>query len=156
MNVSSGGMYLAKYEARYARKGAYEGKYDGLYAYVQAKRAQVLLTQKFAKLFHGSGVTFSSYHPGWASSPGVKTGQMSWFYEKEGDRLRSEWQGADTAVWLSTSMDPDITSEENMGAFWFDREVQKICFWGSFTSNTEQDVEDLWNFLADLYGVPGK
>ena len=36
---------MAKYEARYARKGAYEGKYDGLYAYVQAKRAQVLLTK---------------------------------------------------------------------------------------------------------------
>ena len=65
----------------------YKGKYDGLLAYVQSKRCQVLLNKRWASKLKEQRVLFHSYHPGWSATPGVKTSQMSWFYEKKEDQI---------------------------------------------------------------------
>ncbi len=41
-------------------------KYDGTKAYAQQKRAQVDLTELWAKKYPDEGVTFNSVHPGWS------------------------------------------------------------------------------------------
>ena len=61
VNISSGGMYLAKYHPKYIREGIYKEKYDGLLAYVQSKRAQVLLTKRWADMVEDGTVVFQSY-----------------------------------------------------------------------------------------------
>ena len=61
VNISSGGMYLAKYHPKYIREGIYKEKYDGLLAYVQSKRAQVLLTKRWADIVEDATVVFQSY-----------------------------------------------------------------------------------------------
>ena len=53
---------------------------------------------------------------------------MSWFYEKKQESLRTELEGADTAIWLATSDDERITKRENNGKFWFDRSIVKENF----------------------------
>ena len=149
VDVSSGGMYLAPFNADYHQKGALTGKYDGLYAYVQAKRAQVLLSKRWCEKLEGD-VIFNSMHPGWAGTPGVKTSQMSWFYEKEGDKLRTEDQGADTAVWLAC--DDDATIVENGGGrFFFDRAPTRTHFPMAWTTNTEAEVDHLWGICEKMF-----
>ena len=72
VNVSSGGMYLAKldlHDLQYERK-----KYDELMAYAQSKRALMMLTELWAEQLQPSGVTVNCMHPGWVDTPLLQTG----------------------------------------------------------------------------------
>ena len=151
INVSSGGMYLAKFWPKFIRIGIYKEKYDGLLAYVQSKRGQVLLNRRWAELLNNDNVIFQSYHPGWAATAGVKTSQMSWFYEKKENELRTDEEGADTAIWLATSNDDEIVKKENNGSFWFDRTIAKENFPMAWTTNTKEDIDDLWNYCIEIF-----
>lgn len=136
--VSSGGMYLQKLDLSdlLFEKRSYN-KYTG---YANAKRAQVILSGLFAKKY--PQYLFSSMHPGWADTPGVRY-SMPLFKKLLNKRLRSAEEGADTVLWLATSDDyPN-------GKFWFDRKQAKTTILNLNKSSEEED-ELLWKYCESV------
>lgn len=112
--VSSGGMYSQRLDPESVEMGPAD--FDGVRAYALAKRAQVTLTEEWARRFGDSGVTFHAMHPGWADTPGVRT-SLPTFHRVTGPFLRTPEQGADTIVWLGA----DPAAVVSNGRFWLDR-----------------------------------
>lgn len=132
--VSSGGMYLQKLDLsdlRFERRPY--NKYTG---YANAKRAQVILCELFSQKY--PQYLFSSMHPGWADTPGVRF-SMPVFKKLLNKRLRSAKEGADTILWLAT------THDYPNGKFWFDRKEAKTTIFNLKKSSKTED-ELLWNY----------
>jgi len=87
--VSSGGMYASKYPGWKASAKAEGVSFDGQLAYSYAKRAQVLLVERWAPQL--SKIKLVACHPGWTTTPGVDAayGSSQWFLKP----LRSLWEG---------------------------------------------------------------
>jgi dehydrogenase/reductase SDR family member 12 len=66
VNVSSGGMYAQK--LRVDDLQSEQGDFDGPTVYARTKRAEVALTEMWAKRLAGTGVTVHAMHPGWAAA----------------------------------------------------------------------------------------
>uniref|UniRef100_A0A8C2G228 Dehydrogenase/reductase (SDR family) member 12 n=1 Tax=Cyprinus carpio TaxID=7962 RepID=A0A8C2G228_CYPCA len=115
ITVSSGGMLVQKLNVEDLQFE--EGSFDGTMAYAQNKRQQVIMTEQWAA--QHKEVHFSSMHPGWADTPAVRS-SMPDFYAKMKNKLRTEAQGADTAVWLAIS---DTASRQPSGLFFQDRKA---------------------------------
>jgi NAD(P)-dependent dehydrogenase (short-subunit alcohol dehydrogenase family) len=98
VTVSSGGMYTQKFDLRNLEMPA-DG-YDGVVAYARCKRAQVVLADAWARRFGPAGVLSYAMHPGWAATPGLKSG-LPRFEAFWRPLLRTPAEGADTAVWLA-------------------------------------------------------
>lgn len=132
--VSSGGMYLQKLDLSdlLFQKKPYN-KYTG---YANAKRAQVILSDLFSKKY--PQYLFSSMHPGWADTPGVRY-SMPIFKKILNKRLRTPEEGADTILWLAT------TPEYPNGKFWFDRKIAKTTIF-NFNKSSKNEDESLWNY----------
>eukprot|EP00736_Rhodelphis_marinus_P007686 Rmarinus@m.7408 len=131
--VSSGGMYTKRLDL--SDLGFTHTPYSKYTAYTNAKRAQVILAEMFATRY--PDVTFSSMHPGWADTPGVRKA-MPWFYAWTKNRLRTPAEGADTIVWLALT---DTAYES--GRFWFDRRSVSP-YWYKYTEEPAEDRERLW------------
>lgn len=114
VNVTSGGMYLARLDLT-ALQGK-TGTYDGVGAYAQTKRAEVILTELWSAKLAGRGVTVNSVHPGWAETPGVER-SLPVFNALMRPVLRSAAQGADGIAFLAAS--PEV--ERVSGELFFDR-----------------------------------
>ena len=67
--VTSGGMYTQPLDVDTLEVGP--GGYKGSVAYAKAKRAQVVLTEEWAKRLRDDGVAVHAMHPGWADTPGI-------------------------------------------------------------------------------------
>lgn len=137
--VSSGGMYLQKLDLSdlLFEKRSYN-KYTG---YANAKRAQVILSELFSKKY--PQYLFSSMHPGWADTPGVRY-SMPLFKKLLNKRLRSAKEGADTILWLATA--PEYPN----GKFWFDRKQAKTTILNLNKSSEEED-ELLWKYCESIF-----
>nr|XP_055100826.1 dehydrogenase/reductase SDR family member 12 isoform X5 [Symphalangus syndactylus] len=98
ITVSSGGMLVQKLNTNDLQSE--RTPFDGTMVYAQNKRQQVVLTEWWAQ--GHPAIHFSSMHPGWADTPGVRQA-MPGFHTRFRDRLRSEAQGADTVLWLALS-----------------------------------------------------
>ena len=119
INVASGGMYLERLhldDLMMERE-----PYRGSVAYARAKRAQVLLTQDWARRLRDRGIVVHAMHPGWADTPGVEA-SLPTFRKVLGPFLRTPEQGADTIVWLAASEEAGDTT----GRFWLDRSPRPI------------------------------
>jgi dehydrogenase/reductase SDR family protein 12 len=114
VNVSSGGMYTQR--LRVGDLQSEQGTFDGPRVYARTKRAQVILTEIWAKQLAGTGVVVHSMHPGWADTPGVRS-SLPRFHALTRPLLRTPAQGADTIVWLGAAAEPARSS----GWFWHDR-----------------------------------
>ena len=68
INVSSGGMYTQRLHVEDLQSTG--EKFDGPTVYARTKRAQVILTELWAKRLAGTGVVVHAMHPGWADTPG--------------------------------------------------------------------------------------
>ena len=136
--VSSGGMYLQKLDLSdlLFEKRSYN-KYT---AYANAKRAQVVLSVLFSKKY--PQYLFSSMHPGWADTPGVRY-SMPLFKKLLNKQLRSAEEGADTILWLATAYD------YSNGKFWFDRKQAKTTILNLNKSSKEED-EVLWQYCESI------
>uniref|UniRef100_A0A2K5IZS9 Dehydrogenase/reductase 12 n=1 Tax=Colobus angolensis palliatus TaxID=336983 RepID=A0A2K5IZS9_COLAP len=93
ITVSSGGMLVQKLNTD-------DLHFDGTMVYAQNKRQQVVLMERWAQ--GHPAIHFSSMHPGWADTPGVRQA-MPGFHARFRDRLRSETQGTDPVLWLALS-----------------------------------------------------
>lgn len=137
--VSSGGMYLKKLNL--SDLTYHHTTYQRYGAYANAKRAQVILAELFAK-YYPDYIT-SSMHPGWVDTPGVHV-SMPWFYKFMGKRLRTPEEGADTLLWLIQKTDYPS------GKFWFDRKEAPSTLFGLYEPISE-DKEALWKLCLDQY-----
>jgi dehydrogenase/reductase SDR family protein 12 len=145
LTVSSGGMYTTGLDID-ALSPDPEG-FDGVAAYAQTKRAQVVLSQEWARRTAGSGVTFHAAHPGWADTPGLQA-SLPRFHRVMGPLLRTPEQGADTVVWLATSP----RALESNGRFWHDRR-QRSTVRLPWTTARPGAADRLWRWCADHAGV---
>jgi NAD(P)-dependent dehydrogenase (short-subunit alcohol dehydrogenase family) len=114
ITMSSGGMYTQRLDLDDLEMD--RSHYDGRVAYARAKRAQVVLNREWARRFDRSEVVFHAMHPGWVDTPGVESG-LPGFYRVMRPLLRTPDQGADTAVWLASDLEP----LRSTGDFWHDR-----------------------------------
>jgi dehydrogenase/reductase SDR family protein 12 len=147
VNVSSGGMYTQRIRVDDLQMAG--STYDGTTAYARAKRAQVILTELWAKRLTGSGVVVHAMHPGWADTPGVRA-SLPRFYTVTKPFLRTPEQGADTILWLGAAPEPSQSS----GKFWHDR-VARPTHLLPRTRETAADRERLWAECERLSGWPG-
>lgn len=143
ITVSSGGMYTQRLHLPTLL--GQRQSYDGVVAYAQAKRAQVLLNQQWAKR---SPVRFHAMHPGWADTPGVAE-SLPRFHRVLGRLLRSPAEGADTIVWLAAADEPADSS----GGFWLDRRPRSIVRMPR-TDTSPEGQRELWEQVAADAGVP--
>ena len=143
INVSSGGMYMVK--ANHSDIDMAKGSFDGTAQYCRAKRAQQVLTERWATRLAAADVPVDVHcmHPGWAATPGVKT-SISEFYEANADTFRDADQGADTIVWLASS--PAV--EGRTGLFWLDRAPKPAHMRFAWTHSSPVEVDALWDACA--------
>jgi NAD(P)-dependent dehydrogenase (short-subunit alcohol dehydrogenase family) len=120
-----------------------ESDYDGPRFYANAKRAQVMLAEEFARR-EGNGVGFHSMHPGWADTPGLEK-SLPRFHRAASPLLRDAGQGADTAVWLLA--DPE--ADRHPGALWHDRRPRSAHRLRS-TRGAAGDGRKLWDRLIQI------
>jgi dehydrogenase/reductase SDR family member 12 len=144
VNVSSGGMYTVRISPGSLLGGSVE--YRGAAVYAQTKRAQVILTEMWAERLDDDDVVFHSMHPGWVKTEGVRT-SLPTFNKLLHPLLRSPDQGADTAVWLASS----VEAGQSSGKFWFDRSPAPTHLQDS-TRESSEARERLWKGLVDLTG----
>jgi dehydrogenase/reductase SDR family protein 12 len=145
ITVSSGGMYARRLDVEALTPDP--ATFNGVAAYARTKRAQVVITQEWARRARDSGVTFHVTHPGWVDTPGLRT-SLPRFTRLVGPLLRSPREGADTIVWLASNPERARVS----GAFWHDRRprstVRLPC-----TATPEGAADWLWGWTAARAGT---
>jgi dehydrogenase/reductase SDR family member 12 len=152
--VSSGGMYNSKFpdwETATSSTKDETHKYDGNFAYAYAKRGQVLLAEYYTKTI--PEISWTSAHPGWSLTDAVDAayGESKKYLEP----FRTPWQGAEGMAWMMSTPKENLQS----GAFYLDRKPQRKhlsgAFFteGSFTKNTEQEVDEMVSKLKEATGL---
>jgi dehydrogenase/reductase SDR family member 12 len=136
VNVSSGGMYTRRLDV--SDLESEHGDYDGPRVYAQSKRAQVILTELWARRLAQTGIVVHAMHPGWADTPGIAS-SLPRFHRALRPLLRSSVEGADTIVWLASSQEAGLGS----GGFWHDRRM-RATHRVPWTRETEADRRALW------------
>jgi NAD(P)-dependent dehydrogenase (short-subunit alcohol dehydrogenase family) len=130
--VSSGGMYAVPLDLSDLRR---EAGYARHTAYANAKRAQVMLAERFAELWPARVV--GAMHPGWVDTGAVQT-SMPVFYRLTRPILRTPDEGADTITWFLTQEPAPPT-----GRFWFDR-AERPTHLRRATRPRPGDADALW------------
>ena len=151
IQVSSGGMYTERFELDELEMEP--SAYDGTVAYARAKRAQLVLMHEWVRRSAGSGVVFHAMHPGWADTPGVRTG-LPGFYKVMRPLLRSSEEGADTVVWLAAAPEAVVTD----GRFWLDRRPRwenKVPWTRLSDDRLARAGSELWAWCAERAGWDG-
>ncbi|MGB7982218.1 MAG: SDR family NAD(P)-dependent oxidoreductase [Candidatus Nanopelagicales bacterium] len=144
ITVSSGGMYAEGLNLHSVHMPA--DSYDGVRAYARAKRAQVALTQEWARRFPAP-VAFHSMHPGWADTAGVQDA-LPRFRRVTRPILRTADEGADTIVWLA-GVDPIPAPS---GTFWLDRRPRRTV-WLPGTGGSPAEHAQLWDMVCQQTGA---
>jgi len=144
ITVSSGGMYTSRLrgdDPQLERRN-----FSGRAFYAHTKRAQVVLSELAAERC-GEGVVFHTMHPGWVDTPGIRA-SLPRFHRLLRPVLRDPHQGADTIVWLATSVQAGRPS----GRFWQDR-VPRPTHRVAWTHESAADRERLWAQCQALAGL---
>mmetsp|Transcript_5605 Transcript_5605/g.7370 ORF Transcript_5605/g.7370 Transcript_5605/m.7370 type:complete len:338 (-) Transcript_5605:1044-2057(-) len=149
--VTSGGMYNYKLPSWETLTSTDGRKFDGVSAYAYAKRGQVLLAERWAKLY--PDVKIVTVHPGWSDTPAVTEafGDSTKYLQP----LREPWEGAEGICWLAGTKGDNVQS----GEFYLDREIAPkhisgpFYTEGSFTKNTGEEVDDFLKRMAEAAGV---
>ncbi len=144
ITVASGGLYTQPLVIDDLQN---DQDYRGSVAYARAKRAQVLLTEEWARRFAPDGISAHVMHPGWADTPGVAA-SLPGFHRITGPLLRSPAEGADTIVWLAAAPAEQVAT----GRFWCDRRPRPTHR-VPWTRRGDQYRGELWDMLVALAGV---
>jgi NAD(P)-dependent dehydrogenase (short-subunit alcohol dehydrogenase family) len=146
ITVSSGGMYTQRLHTDDLQNA--DGEFNGTTAYARTKRAQVLLTQEWARRLADRGIIAHAMHPGWADTPGISA-SLPRFYRFSRPLLRSPAQGADTIVWLGAAEEAAASS----GGFWHDRRRRPTSLL-PWIRETAADRSALWGECERLTADP--
>ena len=144
ITVASGGLYTQPLVIDDLQN---DEDYRGSVAYARAKRAQVLLTEEWARRLDPDGISAHVMHPGWADTPGVAA-SLPGFHRITGPLLRSPAEGADTIVWLAAAPAEQVAT----GRFWCDRRPRPTHR-VPWTRRGDQYRGELWDMLVALAGV---
>jgi NAD(P)-dependent dehydrogenase (short-subunit alcohol dehydrogenase family) len=118
-------------------------RYDGLRAYAQSKACNRLLTWALARRLGTGGVTATAYAPGFVAGTELQRDLPPAIKDAYSARAgRTAAQGADTAVWLATS----VAVEGVSGKFFMDRR-ELPC-----ELRDERTEEALWTECQRLTG----
>jgi NAD(P)-dependent dehydrogenase (short-subunit alcohol dehydrogenase family) len=139
--VSSGGMYTRRLNLE--DPNWKKRDFDGVVAYAETKRAQVVLSELWARTLRGTRVVVNAMHPGWADTPSVRSSLPN-FWRLTQRILRTPAEGADSVVWLAASARPKGTT----GRFFFDREPRSP-HWLPFTRESARDRRRLWTLCEE-------
>ena len=139
--VSSGGMLMRRLNVD--DPGWVEREYDSLVAYVETKRAQVVLAELWAETFNGTSVHVNSMHPGWVDTP-ITRQSVPLLHKIAKPILRTPAEGADTIVWLAAAAD----AEGRTGRFFFDRQAVRT-HWLPTTRESKEDRDILWQMCEE-------
>ncbi len=145
ITVSSGGMYTQRLNVDALTPDP--ASFNGVAAYAGAKRAQVVLTQEWARRTSGSGVAFHVTHPGWVDTPGLRA-SLPRFARLMGPLLRSPQEGADTVAWLASS----AAGAHGSGQFWHDRRPRSTVRL-PWTGTPVGEADRLWEWTAARAGA---
>jgi NAD(P)-dependent dehydrogenase (short-subunit alcohol dehydrogenase family) len=145
VTVTSGGMYAERLNL--GDLDWQKRRFDGVVAYAQAKRAQVVLTELWARRLAGESITVNAMHPGWADTPGVREA-LPTFWKFTRNRLRSPRQGADTIVWLAAAG----VAGDHSGELFFDRRVVSPYLLPRKRESEEERAE-LWRRVRRQAGL---
>jgi len=139
--VSSGGMLTRRLNVD--DPGWVEREYDSLTAYIETKRAQVVLAELWAETFNGTSVHVNSMHPGCVDTP-VARQSVPLLHKIAKPILRTAAEGADTIVWLAAASD----AEGRAGRFFFDRQAVRT-HWLPTTRESKEDRDILWQICEE-------
>ncbi len=146
--VSSGGMYSEPLSVDQLEMSLAD--YNGTTAYARAKRAQVTLTELWAKRLADDRISVHSMHPGWADTPGVAR-SLPTFRRVTGPLLRTPAEGADTLIWLAIDEGAPL---QQSGLFWHDRRPRPVHrFARTRRADTQLERERLWDWAVQKSGV---
>jgi dehydrogenase/reductase SDR family member 12 len=145
ITVASGGMYTQRLDP--AALQMPESGDRGVTAYARAKRAQVALSQEWARRISPAEIAFHATHPGWADTPGITTA-LPRFSRVMRPLLRSPEEGADTIVWLATADPRPLGS----GRFWHDRRPRSVCRLPWACERDPAVAARLWDCVAAAAG----
>jgi len=135
INMSSAGMYNVPLLPAAIRMTP--ANYNGVLAYGLHKRAQVVLNDWWQETCAAGGRRFLVMHPGWSDTQGVRT-SLPRFRKLLRPLLRTEAQGADTAIWLAATR----PAEPRSGVIWFDRKPRPVHVYAR-TRNAPEDIAAL-------------
>lgn len=121
--------------------------YNGTKAYARAKRAQLLLNERWSEVLEEDGVSVYTMHPGWAATAGVSDA-LPGFERLLRPLLRTPEQGADTLAWLAT----EPTAQLGNGGFWLDRATRPAHRLRT-TKSSDDKIEPIWREITRLAGV---
>lgn len=144
LTMTSGGMYSERLDVHSVQMSA--NGYDGVVAYARAKRAQVVLTEQWARRYP-EVAAFHSTHPGWADTPGVAS-SLPRFHSIIGPLLRTPEQGADTVCWLATAPAADQVN----GKLWLDRGIRQTSK-VPWTITGQAQADALWDRVSRETGA---
>jgi dehydrogenase/reductase SDR family protein 12 len=145
ITVSSGGMYARRLDVEALAPDP--ASFNGVAAYARTKRAQVVITQEWARRTRGSGVTFHVTHPGWVDTPGLRA-SLPRFTRLMGPVLRSPHEGADTVVWLASNP----AGAQVSGELWHDRRPRSTVRL-PWTATPDGAADRLWEWIAAHAGA---
>ena len=145
ITVSSGGMYARRLDVEALTPDP--ASFNGLDSYARTKRAQVVITQEWARRTRASGVTFHVTHPGWVDTPGLRA-SLPRFTRLMGPSLRSPREGADTIIWLASNP----AGAQVSGEFWHDRRPRSTVRL-PWTATPEGAADRLWEWIAARAGA---
>jgi dehydrogenase/reductase SDR family protein 12 len=148
VHVSSGGGLTVRLDVADPQALQRAAAFDGALQYAHAKRAQMMLAARWAPLAAAKGIGSYSMHPGWADTPGVQE-SLPEFRQARVDTLRSEQQGADTAVWLAAA---PVLPAGSSGQLFFDRAPAKQHFFMAGTASSAQEEQQLWESCEKASG----
>ena len=117
--MASGGMYSEPLDLEWLANPS--ANYRGVTAYAKIKRAQVSLVAEISPIWSKRGISMSVLHPGWVDTPGLRQSLPVFGFIMR-PWLRTLAQGVDTALWLATVSEDEVTP----GQFWFDRRSRSI------------------------------
>lgn len=143
INVSSGGMYTTKIHVDDLQ--FLQRPYNGMKAYAETKRAEVILTEIWARKLANTNIFVSAMHPGWADTKAVKN-SLPLFRTITRPLLRTPEQGADTIIWLA--INPSLEHADS-GKFWFDRKIRPTHRFKK-TQNTPEEIRQFWETCCAL------
>ena len=145
ISVVSGGMYGQKLDLEDLQFS--RGRYNGTLAYARAKRASTALTREWARRLRGGSVRFSSMHPGWVDTPGLRE-SLPLFYGPLAPPLRTPLEGGDTIIWLATDAHAGLPG----GRLHLDRRERPFDRLPS-TRLSLADRQRLWRSVVELTGA---
>ncbi|XP_061390412.1 retinol dehydrogenase 13-like [Musca vetustissima] len=123
-----------------------EKSYNDFRAYAQSKLANVLFTQKIAKILKGSGVTVNCLHPGSVQTELFRNNRfLAISSQLTKLALRSPRGGAQTSIYLA--LDPDLV--EQTGGYYDRMTLQKLV-----AKACDNEMADwLWQKSAKMVGL---